>query len=65
MGHAHFIRAYAYFKLAQIRGNVPIVTECFESINQELYNPSMPAADVLVKDDIEKTVTHLLQGPPV
>ncbi len=66
LGHAHFVRAYAYFKLAQLWGDVPIVTEGFESINQELYNPRSPVADVftLVKQDIAEAVTKLPESAP-
>jgi len=66
LGHAYFVRAYAYFKLAQLWGDVPIVTDGFESINQELYNPRSPVTEVyaLVKEDIAQAVAKLPARSP-
>ena len=66
LGHAYFVRAYAYFKLTQLWGDVPIVTDGFESINQELYNSRSPVAEVyaLVKEDIDQAVAKLPARSP-
>lgn len=51
MGQALFIRAYAYFMLTRVYGDVPLVTESYEDV---LKAPQLPRSDkALVMKQIE------------
>lgn len=57
MAQAYFIRAYVYFSLVRIWGNVPIVLEPTESTERELPSRA-PAAEVMsrILADIEEAI---------
>ncbi len=70
MANGYFIRAYTYFWLVRVFGDVPLLTEGFESDEQNLYPERTPAAEVyarieadilladnLMPDGIESRVT--------
>lgn len=66
LGHAFFLRAFAYFKLAQLWGDVPIALEGFESVDQELSLSRSPVGEVyeIVKNDVAQAVELLPAGTP-
>jgi starch-binding outer membrane protein, SusD/RagB family len=56
LAQAYFVRAFTYFALARIYGDVPIVLNGFESADAEdMYPKRRPVADVFVqiKEDID------------
>jgi hypothetical protein len=61
-GEAHFLRAYAYFILVQLFGDVPIRTEPLTEISdQSVKIPRSPQADVykLILDDLTFAESNL------
>ncbi|MEX1239504.1 MAG: RagB/SusD family nutrient uptake outer membrane protein, partial [Cyclobacteriaceae bacterium] len=59
IGNAYFLRAFAYYYIARIWGDAPVVTQPHESATQEnLYPTRNPEAEVFeqVKNDIEQAV---------
>lgn len=61
LGQAYFVRAYTYFQIAKLWGDAPIVTEGFESTDQNLEPSRHPKADVFeqVKEDVDMAVSLL------
>lgn len=56
LAQAYFVRAFTYFVLARVYGDVPIVLAGFESADAEdMYPERMPVADVFIqiKEDID------------
>ncbi|WP_270089015.1 RagB/SusD family nutrient uptake outer membrane protein [Sphingobacterium sp. SYP-B4668] len=49
LGQAHALRAVAYFYLVRIWGQVPLITEPYESVEQELFVQQNTEAEVLAK----------------
>ncbi|HET7179579.1 MAG TPA: RagB/SusD family nutrient uptake outer membrane protein [Chryseosolibacter sp.] len=65
MGNAYFLRAFAYYYIARIWGDAPVLTQPHESATQEnLYPVRNPVAEVfaLVKQDVEKAVALIPDG---
>ncbi|MBB6328542.1 hypothetical protein FHS59_004198 [Algoriphagus iocasae] len=56
LGEAKFLRAYYYFNLIQIFGNIPLITNPVDLTSEDLY-PS-PADASLVYDQIVKDLTE-------
>lgn len=59
LGNAYFLRAFAYYYIARIWGDAPLLTNPHESATQEnLYPSRSPVADIFaqVKSDIEQAV---------
>jgi len=46
LANGYFVRAYTYFWLVRVFGDVPLVTEGFESDEQDLYPARTPASEV-------------------
>jgi len=61
LGQAYFVRAFAYFYIARLWGDAPIVTEGFESTDQNLEPSRSPKAQVLqqAKDDVNQAISLL------
>lgn len=61
LGQAYFVRAFTYFYIARIWGDAPIVTEGFESTDQELEPARRPKAEVFqqAKDDVAQAISLL------
>jgi starch-binding outer membrane protein, SusD/RagB family len=60
MGEAYFLRAYAYFILSEIYGDVPIITE--KNLSAENYNVAKSPQDsvrALVESDLLQAVNDL------
>ncbi len=61
LAQTHFLRAWAYFMIARIWGDAPLITVPFESANQEGLFPAQrdPVADLFgqVKSDIDQAVS--------
>lgn len=53
MAEARFFRAYAYFFLVRLYGEIPLIEEPYEAI-ENLYIPSSPIADIyaLIESDL-------------
>ena len=54
-GEAHFLRAYAYFNLVQLYGDLPLHTSALEDLSDKsIKTPRSPQADVykLIVDDL-------------
>lgn len=49
LGQSHALRAVAYFYLVRIWGNVPLVTEPYESVEQNVFVSRNSAEEVLAK----------------
>lgn len=49
MGQSHALRAIAYFYLVRIWGEVPLVTEPYESVEQDVFVSKNSEAEVLAK----------------
>ncbi|MGJ1197889.1 RagB/SusD family nutrient uptake outer membrane protein [Sphingobacterium spiritivorum] len=49
LGQSHALRAIAYFYLVRIWGDVPLVTEPYESVEQDLFVKQNTTAEVLAK----------------
>jgi len=49
LGQAHALRALAYFYLVRIWGQVPLVTEPYEGLDQDLFVKKNTEAEVLAK----------------
>src|SRR5690554_6507661 len=61
LGQAYFVRAFTYFQIVKLWGDAPIVTEGFESTNQDL-EPARSSKDGVfaqIKSDIDMAVTLL------
>lgn len=59
LGNAYFLRAFAYFQIARIWGDAPLLTQPHESATQENMFPSRsPVSAILelIKTDIEQAV---------
>lgn len=67
LGQAYFVRAFTYFYIARVWGDAPIVTEGFESTDQNLEPARSPGSEVLqqAKDDVNQAVSLLGDGPGV
>lgn len=54
LGQARGLRGLAYFYLCRIWGDVPLITEPYESVDQDLFVPKTAAAEVLkqVEEDL-------------
>lgn len=61
LGQAYFVRAYTYFKIVKLWGDAPVVTEGFESTDQDLEPPRSSKAQVFeqIKSDLNNA-TDLL-----
>ncbi|WPP51736.1 RagB/SusD family nutrient uptake outer membrane protein [Catalinimonas niigatensis] len=59
MAEARFFRAYAYFFLVRLYGEVPLIEEPYEAI-EEIYVASSPVADIydLIVSDLEFAVNE-------
>ncbi|QQS95251.1 RagB/SusD family nutrient uptake outer membrane protein [Sphingobacterium spiritivorum] len=49
LGQSHALRAIAYFYLVRIWGEVPLITEPYESVEQDLFVKQNTTAEVLAK----------------
>lgn len=59
-GEAHFLYAYTYFWLVQVYGDVPLVKEAIESVDQALVEGStVGKAQSPEKDVLEYCIKHL------
>jgi len=59
LADAYFMRAFCYFALARIWGDVPLITEPLESLNDEHLYSSREGAGVVfdqIKDDIDQAL---------
>src|SRR5699024_11198931 len=57
MGEAYFLRAYYYFELVRMFGELPLLTEPIENINDpDVYPSRSPVEDIynLIVDDLTK-----------
>lgn len=54
LGQARGLRGLAYFYLTRIWGDVPLITEPYESVEQDIFVARTPSADVLkqVEEDL-------------
>lgn len=61
LGQAHFVRAYSYFQVVKLWGDAPLVTEGFESTEQQLAPSKSPKAEIfeLIKLDIDMALELL------
>jgi starch-binding outer membrane protein, SusD/RagB family len=67
LADAYFIRAFTYFALARIFGDVPILTNGFESADAEDLNPvRKPVSEVftLIKSDIDAALAAIPDDDP-
>lgn len=72
VGNAYFLRAFAYYYIARVWGDAPVLTKPHESATQENLYPSRdPVSKVfeLVKSDVEQAVSlipdNYIQGKGV
>ncbi len=61
LGQAYFVRAYTYFQIARLWGDAPIVTEGFESTDQNLEPERRPVTEIydLIKSDVNEALALL------
>ncbi len=65
LGNAYFLRAFAYFHIARVWGDAPVLTLPFESALQEgMYPERKPVEEVftLAENDVEQAVTLIPDG---
>lgn len=64
MGQAYFLRAFTYFMLTKVWGDVPLVTEAYDDPINAPQLPRSPRADVLkqIEDDCHKAAALLDWG---
>ncbi len=67
LGQAYFIRAFVYFQIVKTWGDAPIVTEGFESTDQEIYPTRNTKSEVFaqIKSDLDLTVSLLGESESV
>lgn len=59
LAQAYFIRAYTFYALVRIYGDVPVPTQPFESVEGELFLTRKPVADVFaqIRLDIDQALS--------
>lgn len=59
LGQAYFVRAFTYFQTVKLWGDAPIVTEGFESTEQNLEPARSPKSEVfeLIKSDLDNAIS--------
>lgn len=67
IAEAYFMRAYTYFALARLWGDVPLVVDPFEAYDEDKLFP--PRADVelifgQIKSDIDEALNHMGDNSP-
>lgn len=64
MGQALFIRAFTYFELTKVYGDVPLVTESYDDVLHAPQLPRAPKADVMkqIEDDCHQALNMLGWG---
>ncbi len=60
-GEAKFVRAYAYFNLVRLFGDIPLATEVIQPSDQETAFTKVPTADVyaVIVSDLETAAANL------
>ncbi|MEH6681487.1 MAG: RagB/SusD family nutrient uptake outer membrane protein [Sediminicola sp.] len=53
IGHAYFVRAFAYYWIARIWGDAPLALDSFESPEQELELVRSPASDLFAQAKLD------------
>jgi starch-binding outer membrane protein, SusD/RagB family len=67
MADAYFIRAFCYFTLVRVWGDVPVSVRPYESYDDDNLLPGRtPKAEVytLIKSDIEQALSHMANDTP-
>ena len=61
LAQAYFIRAYTFYALVRIYGDVPVATQPFESVEGELFLSRKPVADVFaqIRLDIDQALSFM------
>ncbi|MDR0348405.1 MAG: RagB/SusD family nutrient uptake outer membrane protein [Tannerella sp.] len=61
VAQAKFFRAINYFHLVKFYGDVPLITEPYESTDQDLYIARTPSAEVYarIEKDLTEAIPHL------
>lgn len=61
LGNAYFVRAYVYYWLARVWGDVPVILTPTESTGAEIYPSRAPKSEVYaqVAQDIESALTYI------
>jgi starch-binding outer membrane protein, SusD/RagB family len=65
IGEAYFLRAFTYFYMARVWGDVPLVTETVEDAAKAEHLPRMPQAEVLNQciKDLEAAIAKMTWKP--
>lgn len=66
LAQSYFIRAYVFYALARIYGDVPLPTKPFESVKGDLFLERSPVSDVFeqIKADIKQALEHMPDNNP-
>jgi starch-binding outer membrane protein, SusD/RagB family len=67
IAEAYFVRAYVYFALARLWGDVPLVVDPYESYDEEKLFPARTSVGLVfdqIKADLDKALAHMDDKSP-